>query len=90
MKRCKVELEQVDENLHIKLVACCHLICFSYLGMVSSSVMLLLLPAAYLGCTWLCFLVSQQAGEDDMFIPKQEGMWKRTLKRPARQNDMAK
>lgn len=40
-----MELEQVDENLHIKLVACCHVICFSYLGMVSSSVMLLLLPA---------------------------------------------
>jgi hypothetical protein len=53
-----MELEQVDENLHIKLVACCHAICFSYLGMVSFSVMLLLWPAAYLGCTWLCFLVS--------------------------------
>jgi hypothetical protein len=33
---------------------------------------------------------NKQAGEDDMFIPKQEGIWKRTLKRPARQDDMAK
>jgi hypothetical protein len=35
-------------------------------------------------------MTSKKAGEDDMFIPKQEGMWKRTLKRPARQDDMAK
>jgi hypothetical protein len=35
-------------------------------------------------------MTSNKAGEDDMFIPKQEGIWKRTLKRPARQDDMAK